>query len=85
MRIASHRVAPSAYAASRCACGTARSTSRAIEEVNGITMTARISAAASIPTPSGGPVKSGTPLSHSGVFTWNCRTSGTSTKTPQSP
>ena len=32
-RMASHRVAPSAYAPSRCAAGTARSTSRATEEV----------------------------------------------------
>src|SRR4029077_4234233 len=58
-RIASKRVAPSAYAPSRCAAGTAFSTSRATDEVNGITMTARISPAASMPTPSGGPLKSG--------------------------
>ena len=85
MRIASQRVAPSAYAPSRCACGTAFSTSRATEEVNGMTMIARISAADSMPTPSGGPVKSGTLRSQSGVRTSSCRTNGTSTKMPQRP
>ena len=39
--------------------GTAFSTSRATDEVNGMTMIARISAADSMPTPSGGPLKSG--------------------------
>ena len=67
MRIASQRVAPSAYAPSRCDCGTAFSTSRATEELNGMTMIARISAADSMPTPSGGPLNSGTLRSHSGV------------------
>ena len=46
-------------AASRCVAAPPCSTSRATEDVNGITMMARISAAASIPTPSGGPEKSG--------------------------
>ena len=57
--MASNRVAPSAYAPSRCAAGTDFSTSRDTEEVNGITITARISAAASMPTPSGGPLNTG--------------------------
>ncbi len=57
--MASQRVAPSAYAPSRCACGTDLSTSRATDELNGMTMIARISAADSMPTPSGGPLKSG--------------------------
>src|SRR5678815_4180965 len=46
--IASQRVAPSAYAASRCDGGTALSTSRATDDVNGMTMTARMSAAETV-------------------------------------
>ncbi len=48
-------------------------------------MIARISAADSMPTPSGGPVKRGILRIHSGVATWSWRTSGTSTNTPHSP
>ena len=50
-----------------------------------MTMIARISAAESMPTPSGGPLNSGTLLSHSGVITCSWRTNGTSTKMPQRP
>ena len=48
-------------------------------------MTARISAAESIPTPSGGPEKSGNFFSHAGVISSSFRTIGTSTKIPHSP
>ena len=50
-----------------------------------MTMIARISAAESMPTPSGGPLKSGRLRIQSGVATWNWRTKGTRTKMPQSP
>src|SRR5207249_4648205 len=59
MRVVSHRVAPSASAASRWVLGTATSTSRLTAVMNGTTMMARIIPAASIPTPYGGPWNSG--------------------------
>src|SRR5262245_18975618 len=65
--MASNRVAPRAYAPSRCATGTDFSTSRATDEAKGITITARISAADSMPKPSGGPVKNGIDLNDSGT------------------
>src|ERR1035438_3460135 len=48
-------------------------------------MTARIRAAESIPTPSGGPEKNGRLRAQAGVSTSSFRTSGTRTKTPQRP
>jgi hypothetical protein len=48
---ASHRVAPSASAASRCVFGTASNTSRPTDMMYGITMMARITPAASIDGP----------------------------------
>ncbi len=51
MRIASHRVAPSASAASRWLPGTARSTSRDTLITYGITMIARMMLAESIEGP----------------------------------
>ena len=48
---ASHRVAPSARAASRCVCGTASSTSRETLTMNGTIMTARRIPAVSSPIP----------------------------------
>src|SRR5262245_44028692 len=83
--MASKRVAPSAYAASRCAGGTALSTSRDTDEVNGITITDRMSAADSRPTPSGGPLNSGSWRRRSGHDDSNDRTAGTRTKMPQRP
>ena len=83
--MASNLVAPSAYAPSRCATGTDFSTSRETDEVNGITMIARITAADSIPTPSGGPLNSGSWRKASGVATSIVRIAGTRTKMPQSP
>ena len=83
--MASNRVAPSAYAPSRCAAGTDLSTSRATEDVNGITITARISPAASMPTPSGGPLKIGRARSACGIADSSARTTGTRTKMPQRP
>src|SRR5215470_10692971 len=83
--MASRRVAPSAYAPSRCATGTDFSTSRATDEVNGITITARIRAADSMLRPSGGPVKNGIDFNDGGNDTWNARTAGTSTKIPHKP
>src|SRR5262249_7546529 len=74
-----------AYAASRCAGGTARRTSRETDEVNGITMTARIRAAESSPTPSGGPLNSGKARSAPGNDDSSDRTAGTSTKMPHRP
>jgi hypothetical protein len=53
--------------------------------VYGITITARIRAADSIPTPRGGPENNGKARSTSGVDTSSDRTIGTSTKMPQSP
>ncbi len=50
-----------------------------------MTMIARISAADSMPTPSGGPVKSGSARIQSGVAICSCRTTGTSTKMPHRP
>ena len=50
-----------------------------------MTMIARISAAESMPTPSGGPLKSGTLFSQAGVAISSCRTTGTSTKMPHRP
>ena len=51
-----------------------------------MTMIARISAADSMPTPSGGPLKSGSCRSQSGVATLELRgPTGTSTKMPQRP
>jgi hypothetical protein len=84
-RIDSQRVAPSASAASRCAIGTLFRISRATDDENGITITARINAAEPMPTPSGGPVKSGNFLNASGARTCSFRTIGTSTKIPHSP
>src|SRR5258705_5793322 len=48
-------------------------------------MTARTSPAASIPTPSGGPEKSGVARMDSGVHVSSMRTNGTSTKMPHRP
>ena len=48
-------------------------------------MIARINAADSMPTPSGGPLKSGRLPSAAGVAAWSWRTSGTSTNTPHRP
>ncbi len=84
-RIASHCVAPSAYAASRCWRGTCFSTSRASDEMNGVIITARISAADNIPSPSGGPVNNGNCRNDWGMATSSARTSGTSTNTPHRP
>src|SRR3954464_7173972 len=83
--MASQRVAPSAYAASRCVRGTCLSTSRASDEMNGVIITARINAAESIPSPIGGPENSGSCRHDAGVATSSLRTSGTSTNMPQSP
>ena len=48
-------------------------------------MTARISAAASMPTPTGGPLNSGNWRSIDGSDVSNARTAGTSTKMPHRP
>ena len=61
------------------------STSRATDEVNGITMMARIRPAANMPTPSGGPLKIGKSLSEAGQDVSIARTAGTRTKMPQRP
>jgi hypothetical protein len=60
-------------------------TSLAIEDVNGMTMTARTSAAASMLTPTGGPLNIGIARIHSGSEVWKFRTRGTSTKMPHNP
>ncbi len=83
--MASHCVAPSAYAPSRCVRGTDFSTSRASDEMKGVTMIARMSAADSMPSPIGGPLKSGRARSDSGMAFSRSRTSGTSTKRPHRP
>src|SRR4051812_37699242 len=83
--MASKRVAPSAYAPSRCGTGTAFSTSRATDEVNGTTMTARINAADNMPSPNGGPLKKGSDFSDGGNEISKARTAGTRTKIPQRP
>jgi hypothetical protein len=57
--MASHRVAPSASAASRCERGTAINTSREMAAMYGNTMIARISPAASTLGPYAGPLKKG--------------------------
>ena len=57
-------------------------TSRATDEVNGTTMTARISAADNMPRPNGGPLKNGSAFSDGGNDCSNDRTSGTRTKMP---
>ena len=51
MRIISHRVAPSASAASRCEFGTARMMSRVSDEMIGRIIMARMIEAVSRPTP----------------------------------
>src|SRR5690242_15948774 len=56
-----------------------------MDDVNGTTMIESTIAAESIPTPSGGPVKSGTDFRDAGVASSSPRTNGTSTKMPQSP
>jgi len=61
------------------------STSRATDDVNGITMMARIRPAASMPTPSGGPLKIGRSLNVAGIEVSIARTAGTRTKMPQRP
>ena len=48
-------------------------------------MIARIRPAASIPTPSGGPLNTGNPRSAWGVIVSSQRTAGTNTKMPQRP
>ena len=53
--------------------------------MKGVTMMARMSAADSMPSPSGGPVNSGSCLHESGTFVSSCRTRGTSTNTPHNP
>ena len=58
-RTISHLVAPKAKAASRCACGTARSTSCVTEVMYGTIITARIIEAVSKPIPYLGPWNSG--------------------------
>src|SRR5262252_3230560 len=50
-----------------------------------MTMTARMSAADSMPMPSGGPLNSGSARSVAGTDDSTVRTTGTSTKIPQSP
>ena len=87
-RIISHRVAPSASAASRCERGTASSTSRDTAEMYGSTMIARMTPAASMLGPYAGPVKNGV-APRSSVSRRNgitcSRSSGSSTKIPHSP
>ena len=83
--IASQRVAPSAYAASRWALGTFFKISRATDDVNGTTMIERMIAAAPMPTPTGGPENSAIFRSDSGISSSSLRTIGVSTKMPQSP
>ena len=86
--IASHRVAPSASAASRCERGTAISTSRETAAMYGSTMIARISPAASTLGPYAGPAKKGVDPRCSvsrrkGISP--VRSIGTRKKTPQRP
>src|SRR5262249_24746506 len=83
--MASSRVAPNAYAPSRWATGTDFNTSRATDDENGITITARINAADSMPRPKGGPLKNGSALSAGGNATSIARTAGTRTKMPHTP
>ena len=84
MRIASHRVAPSARAASRSAPGTVCSTSIAIEVMVGRIMIAITTPAARYPSPIGAPVKMGRCVrASSGSI--GLRRIGTSTNSPHSP
>ncbi len=53
--------------------------------MNGVTMTARMSAADNRPSPIGGPLNSAVARSRSGMAVSRARTSGTSTKSPHSP
>jgi len=57
----------------------------ATDEVKGITMTARMSTADNMPTPTGGPEKNGNCLSAAGILASSVRTAGTRTKMPHKP
>ena len=84
--VASQCVAPSANAASRCSTGTASSTSRETERMNGTAMMASTRPAARNPTPYIGPWNSGRKPSvdfKNGSTTF--LSTGTRTKMPSKP
>ena len=85
-RIISQRVAPSAYAASRWLCGTARITSLDTDEMIGRSMIARITPPASSPIPYAGPLNSGSrPNAPASAGSTTRRSQGAITKTPHRP
>ena len=82
---ASHRVAPSARAASRWWFGTASSTSRQTALMYGRIMMARMMPAASIELPRKSPAKNGVQPSVAWTAGTTCRSNGIRTKIPQRP